>query len=201
MAGIIALISATAVLVLIPGPNAALIVATSIRRGLGLGLVTVAGTTAGIAVQLLMVVAGLAALIDAAASALAWIKWLGAAYLVWLGIRTWRAPASTTDDTGLASRTGAFWRGAMLALTNPKTLLFNAAFLPQFVGDGTAAGSQLLVLGAVYLAVIAIGDSAWALSATTARHWLNRCGRLGNRMTGGVLVGAGVGLALAGPDR
>jgi threonine/homoserine/homoserine lactone efflux protein len=192
----LALVLATIVLILIPGPNVALIVANSLRHGLSAGLVTAAGTTVGIGVQLLLVVAGMAALIDVAASALLWIKWLGVAYLVYLGIRTWNEPAEDLAQIGPQTTAGAFWRGFGFAVINPKTLLFNAAFLPQFVDESARAGSQLFVLAAIFLVVIVVGDALWALFAATARGWLRGFGRLRNRITGGFLFGAGVGLAL-----
>ena len=102
MSSIIALILATVVLILIPGPNVALIVANSLRHGLRFGLITTLGTTAGIAIQLFLVIAGMAALIELAASALIWIKWLGVAYFVYLGLRTWNEPA---DDLAHRERT------------------------------------------------------------------------------------------------
>ena len=86
MENIIVLIISTLILVLIPGPNVALIVANGLRHGLKLGLVTAFGTTAGLAFQLFLVIAGMATLIEMAASALLWIKWLGVAYLVYLGV-------------------------------------------------------------------------------------------------------------------
>jgi threonine/homoserine/homoserine lactone efflux protein len=87
---VLALIAATAALVVLPGPNAALIVANSLSHGLRFGLVTVVGTTFGIALQLALVIAGMAAVIELAGSALVWIKWLGVLYLLYLGFTTWR---------------------------------------------------------------------------------------------------------------
>lgn len=196
MSNLLALILATVVLILIPGPNVALIVANSLRHGLKSGLTTAFGTTAGIGLQLVLVVAGMATLIEIAASALAWFKWLGVIYLIWLGIRTWREPAANLAQIGPQSRAGIFWRGFGFALINPKTLLFNAAFLPQFVGNKDAASIELFTLATVFLAVIIIGDSLWALFAASAKAWFDRCGALRNRITGGLLLGAGVGLAL-----
>lgn len=197
MSTITALIAATVVLILIPGPNVALIVASSLRHGLRFGLVTAAGTTAGLALQLFLVVIGMAALIEMAASALLWIKWLGVAYLVYLGIRTWREPADDLAQIGSQTTTRTFWRGFGLAVVNPKTLLFNAAFLPQFVTATTGAGTELLLLATVFLSVIVVGDALWAVFAAGARPWLTSFGQLRNRVTGGFLVGAGVGLALS----
>jgi len=197
MANVIALVGATMVLVLIPGPNAALIVACSLRHGLGHGLVTVFGTTAGIALQLFLVIAGMAALLQSAASALTWIKWAGVAYLLYLGIRTWREPAADLAQIRAQSVQGTFWRGFGLAVINPKTLLFNAAFLPQFVGGHNGVTGELFLLAGIFLAVILIGDALWALFAASARSWFTRVGAIRNRVTGGLLVGAGIGLALS----
>ena len=93
MAELLALIAATVVLVLIPGPNVALIVANSLRYGTRIGIVTVLGTTCGVALQLVAVILGMAAVIETAAESLTWIRWTGVVYLVWLGIRTWCEPA------------------------------------------------------------------------------------------------------------
>jgi threonine/homoserine/homoserine lactone efflux protein len=194
---ITALVVATIVLVMIPGPNVALIVANSIRHGLRLGIITAAGTTAGIGLQLFLVVVGMATLIEAAASTLLWIKWAGVAYLVYLGIRTWREPADDLGQVAAQGGTGLFWRAVFVAVINPKTLLFNAAFLPQFVAAEADVTAQLVVVTAVYLAVIVVGDALWAMFAAGARRWLRSFGAIRNRVTGVFLVGAGVGLALS----
>ena len=198
MDNIPALIVATALLVMVPGPNVALIVATSLRRGLREGLLTVLGTTVGVGIQLALVVAGLATLLEAAAEALHWLKWLGAAYLVYLGIRAWRRAAQPPPSacSPEACRRAA-WRGTMLAVLNPKTLLFNAAFLPQFLGSTTNATSELILLSCVYLLVIAAGDMLWALFARSVRGWLEQRVALRERATGALLVAAGTGLAAA----
>lgn len=197
MANIFALIAATVVLLLIPGPNIAIIVASSLRDGLRYGLITAFGTTAGLALQLLLVVAGMATIIEMAASALVWIKWAGVIYLIYLGIRTWNEAENDLEALGRRSHAVTFWRGFGLAVVNPKTLLFNAAFLPQFVTSESGASGQLWVVAAVYLTVIVIGDSMWAMFAASARKWLIKYGKIRNKLTGGLLVGSGVGLALA----
>ncbi len=197
MENIIALTGATSVLVMIPGPNVALIVANSLKHGRKSGLLTVAGTTAGLAIQLLLVVVGLAALIELAASALTWIRWLGVAYLVYLGIRTWNQATGKDRVAPRQSPVRTFSHGLGLAVLNPKTLIFNAAFLPQFVNDGSTASGQLALLSLVFLAVVAVGDSCWVLFANAARRWLVRLGDWHDRLTGGVLIGAGIGLALS----
>lgn len=190
---LLALVVATAILVMIPGPNVALIVANSVQYGLRSGVMTVLGTTVGVALQLVAVVAGMAAVIEFAADALSWIRWAGVAYLIWLGIRTWRTPA--TDLAEVKAAPTLFLRAGLLSAVNPKTLLFNAAFLPQFL-SGRSSGSVLAV-GAVFLAVIFVGDLLWAVFSNSARKRLARFSQWRNRLTGAFLTAAGVGLALA----
>jgi len=196
---IAALAATTCVLVAIPGPNVAMIVANSIRHGARFGIITVAGTTVGVAIQLVLILSGFAALVSVMADALTWIKWAAVFYLLYLGIKTWNAPA---DDLGnVEARTEPvsrlFWRGMMLAVVNPKTLIFNAAFLPQFADRSTDPASQMAILGITFLIVLSAGDSVWALVAGSARFFLQKYGRLHNRITGGFLTASGVGLALA----
>lgn len=192
MESLAALIVATAILVMIPGPNVALIVANSLQYGFRTGVMTVLGTTVGVALQLGFVVAGMAALVEYAADALTWIRWAGVIYLVWLGIRTWRVPVADLDESKAVP--AMFLRGGMLAAVNPKTLLFNAAFLPQFVNDGSTG--RFALVGAVFLAVLFLGDLVWVLFAGSARKLLSRYSRWHNRLTGAFLTAAGVGLAL-----
>lgn len=189
-----ALIIATAILVAMPGPNVALIVANSLRFGLFAGITTVLGTTLGVAAQLSVVAMGLMAIVELAASALTLVKWAGVAYLVYLGIRTWRSQSA--DLSRVTAHRTMFWRGVFVAAINPKTLLFNAAFLPQFVSVGAMASEAALV-ALVYLAVLLAGDCLWAAFANSARPLLDRFSGLTQRLTGGFLVAAGVGLALA----
>jgi threonine/homoserine/homoserine lactone efflux protein len=192
---LIALTAATLVLVLFPGPNVALIVANSLSYGRRLGLVTVLGTTSGVALQLALVVFGMVAIIEIASNALAWIKWAGVIYLVWLGIRTWR---QTAADLGhIRATPTVFWRACAVAAVNPKTLLFNAAFVPQFVPAGSNGAGQLVLVAAVFLTVLFIGDTLWVLFASSGRRILGRVGLWRNRLSGGFLVAAGIGLALS----
>ncbi len=132
-----------------------------------------------------------------AATGLTWIKWLGVAYLVYLGLRTWNEPTSDLNEIRPGTGNRAFLHGLGLAVINPKTLLFNAAFLPQFVGQSMQVTTQLVVLSGVFLITVGIGDSLWVAFAGSARTWFSKFGRLRNRVIGGFLVGAGVGLALA----
>jgi len=201
MEGYLALIGATALLVAIPGPNVAMIVAISLSRGTRFGLLTVAGTTLGVAAQLGFLIFGLSALIGAVAAILEWLRWAGVAYLLYLGMCAWNAPAEDLSTVEADKSPGdvMFWGGFGVALVNPKTLLFNSAFLPQFVcaDAGVSVGAQLLLVSAIFLGVLALGDCAWALLAGRARALVSRYGTLRNKVTGAVLLGAGAALALS----
>ena len=194
-----AFVLATAVLMLIPGPNVALIVANSVAYGTRYGLLTLAGTASAMVPQLLLTALGMTALLGGIGTWMVWLRWAGVAYLVVLGVRQWRAAA--LDLTHVApqprSRRGIFLRGLLVSLTNPKTLFFYGAFFPQFVAADRAAGPQVVLLCVTFLAVAIVLDSLWAVLAGRARPLLVTHGRLRNRVSGGLLVGAGVGLALA----
>jgi homoserine/homoserine lactone efflux protein len=194
-----AFVLATAVLMLIPGPNVALIVANSLAWGARYGLLTVAGTSAAMVLQLALTALGMTALLGILAEWFEWLRWIGVAYLVWIGVQQWRA--APVDLTRTApqprSRREIFARGFLISLTNPKTLLFYAAFFPQFVAADRDATPQIAVLSLTFLAVAVLLDGAWAVLAARARGALAMRGRLRNRLTGGLLIGAGVGLALA----
>lgn len=191
-------VAATLVLILIPGPNVALVVANSVAHGTRYGLVTVAGTSVALTIQLALTVAGLSAMLSIMATWFEVLRWLGVAYLAWLAIRAWRAPATDLAQTAPEPRAvrAIALRGFLVALTNPKTLLFFGAFLPQFVSPDAAPLGQLTLLAATFLVLAIGGDAVWAVLAGRARIVLAR-GRWRSRLTGGLLMGAGVGLALA----
>ena len=194
-----AFVLAVTVLMLIPGPNVALIVANSVAWGARYGLLTVAGTSAAMVVQLGLTALGMTELLGLLGSWFEWIRWAGVAWLVWLGIAQWRAPDVdlTTTAAEPKSRRAIFMRALMVSLVNPKTLLFYGAFFPQFITAGGDVGGQVALLSVTFLALAVVLDSGWALAAARARGLLATRGRLRNRLCGGLLVGAGLGLALA----
>lgn len=195
----LAFIAATVVLMVIPGPNVALIVANSVAHGTRFGLLTVAATSTAVVIQLGLTVAGATAVLNILAASFDWLRWLGVAYLIWLGIAAWRAPAVDLAGTRAQARSARaiYARGFLVGLTNPKTLLFYGAFFPQFIVPGPGAADQLLLLAVTFLGVALVCDSLWAILAGRLRALLVAQARLRNRITGGLLVGAGVGLALA----
>lgn len=196
----VAFVLATAVLMLMPGPNATLIMSNSIARGVRIGMFTVLGGSAAIALHMLLVCVGLVSLMATLGHWMEWIRWAGVAYLLWLGWRAWTAPDE--DDTAAPTARDArrgFWQGFMVATTNPKLLLFYAAFFPQFISLQAAPWTQLLLLCASFLAIQVVCDSTYALLADRLAHRLRgpRGVRWRKRLTGCFLVGTGVGLALA----
>lgn len=184
---------------LLPGPNVALIVANSLAYGARWGMLTVLATSTASMVQLSLVSIGMASVVTALGGWFAWLRWAGVAYLVVLGIQQWRARPPSLDGVQAQPRSAhfIFMRAAIVSLTNPKTLLFYAAFFPQFVDPGRRAVPQFIALGLLYLVIAIIIDSLWALSAAKVRGLFrtNRT-RIFNRASGLVLLGAGLGLAL-----
>jgi threonine/homoserine/homoserine lactone efflux protein len=191
-----AFVAATTVLMLIPGPNVAVISAASIARGPRAGLITVAGTCAALMLQLALVGLGMNEALGLAARWFAVLRWAGVAYLVWLGVRAWRAPPEPLAAAPAPSARAGMLRGFVVSLSNPKTLFFLAAFFPQFVTPG-GGPAQIWVLAATFLALEVAIDSGWALLAGRLRGFLSRHGRARNRLTGAALIAAGAGLAAA----
>jgi threonine/homoserine/homoserine lactone efflux protein len=128
-----------------------------------------------------------------------WIRWIGVAYLIYLGVTHWRAPPLNLADIAPEPKSARamFTRALLVSLTNPKTLFFYGAFFPQFVVSSHSVGAQVAVLSATFLLLAVLLDGCWAFTAGRARGLLTLRGRLRNRISGGLLVGAGIGLALA----
>jgi homoserine/homoserine lactone efflux protein len=184
---------------LIPGPNVALIVATSVAHGTRYGLLTVAGTSSAMVVQLCVTALGMTELLGTIGAWFAWLRWIGVAYLLYLGLAQWRAPATDLTQARPEPRSAraVYARALLVSLTNPKTLLFYGAFFPQFVTMNDRVGAQIAALSATFLALAVLVDGGWAVAAGRARGLLAPRGRLRNRLSGGLLVGAGAALALA----
>ncbi|TXH38693.1 MAG: LysE family translocator [Rhodospirillaceae bacterium] len=192
----LAFIAAAAMLMLIPGPNVALITSASMAHGTRAGLLTVLGTSCAMIPQLALTALGMTALLGLMAQLFDILRWLGVGYLLYLGLRCWRAaPDRLSLETPHPKR--LLLRGFLVSFANPKTLLFYGAFLPQFIALDRPLGPQFALLSATFL-LLALGiDSSWALLAGRSRQLLLRRGRLRQRMTGGLLITAAIGLALA----
>jgi homoserine/homoserine lactone efflux protein len=194
-----AFVAATLVLMLIPGPNVALIVANSVAHGPRYGLLTVAGTSSAMVLQLTMTALGMTSLLTAASQWFEVLRWAGVAYLLWLAFKAFRErPADLTRiEAEPRSARGIFLRGLLVSLSNPKTLFFYGAFFPQFVTPGAGVGGQIALLSATFLAIAVLVDGGWALLAGRFRRLLAGSGALRNRLTGGFYLAAAAGLASA----
>ena len=195
----LAFLAASALLLMIPGPNVALIVSTSIAHGRGHGLVTVAGTSSAMVLPLGLATAGLTAMLTMSAALFAWLRWAGVLYLCYLALRAWLAPTgeSRVGNSSGKSLIAVYVRGFLVSLTNPKTLLFYGAFLPQFTSPAAPLLPQLLTLSASFLVLAILFDGTWAVLAGRLGSALSAKGRLRHRLEGALLLGAGLGLALA----
>ena len=207
-ASTLALFAVAAVtLLVIPGPAVLYIVTRSVDQGRAAGLASVCGVHVGTLVHVAAAALGLSALLVSSATAYDTVRWLGAAYLVWLGVR--RLLARDEDEPAAAGsggrRTGLgriFAQGVVVNVLNPKTALFFFAFLPQFVD--TSRGSvpfQVVVFGVAFVVLGFLSDGAYAVAASTGAGWLRRrpgLARASRLLSGGVLISLGVTTALAG---
>src|ERR1700733_15125971 len=187
----------TAVLIVVPGPIVTLIIATAARQGVRPALVTVAGTSVGNAILLAAIALGLGWVLQNAEALFVILRWVGAAYLIWLGILAWRH-AGELKPVETSGRVN-FTRGLVVALSNPKTIAFFTAFLPQFVDPALPVALQLTVMCSVTAMFAALSDSCWAIAAGLGRGWLvsPRRSRILARASGLTLIGAGIWLSLA----
>ena len=195
----LALFAAAALaLLLVPGPAVLYIVSQSAEHGRLAGIVSVAGVHLGTLVHVAAATVGLSALIVSSAIAFSVVKYAGAAYLVYLGIRRLltREPAELLParDEPLS---GLFVQGAVVNVLNPKTALFFLAFLPQFVDPGRTVWTQVLVLGVTFVVLGFLSDGLYALVAGSLARWLKARRRVLRYASGSVFVGLGVSAALA----
>jgi homoserine/homoserine lactone efflux protein len=189
---------ASALLVAMPGPNVALVVGTSLRHGARAGLLTVGGVNVGLVLQLSAVAAGLSWMVELFARHFDLIRYLGAAYLALLGLQQLFAKPKADASSAPALRgEHAFARGFAVAFANPKTLIFHAAFLPQFLG-GSDSRADLWLLAGTFAAIAAVGDSIYALCAARARAAVTeRARRIADKASGAILLGGAAVLLAA----
>jgi homoserine/homoserine lactone efflux protein len=194
----VAFLLITAVLVITPGPIVTLVIATGAREGMRAALTTVVGTTLGNALLLAAIAFGLSWVVRNAATLFEILRWIGAAYLIWLGIQAWRH-AGESGAASLPRGHVHVWRGFAVALSNPKTIAFFTAFLPQFVDPALPVEPQLAVMCAISVVLAAFTDSGWAVAAGLGRAWFMHSWRakLLGRLSGVALIGGGVWLSLA----
>jgi threonine/homoserine/homoserine lactone efflux protein len=193
------------VLVAVPGPSVLFIVGRALAHGRRAALTSVAGNTTGVVVIVVAVALGVGAVAAASAAVFSVLKLVGAGYLVYLGVHTWRARgelAAALGRPGAAPGRRVFWQGVVVGATNPKVLVLFVALLPQFTDPGAGSPAvQMLVLGLLFTGLAAMLDSVWGLAAGAAREWLatsparlRRVGGAGGLM----LIGLGATLAFTG---
>ena len=188
-----------------PGPNGLLALTHGALHGTRMTLWTVAGGALGFVVLIGLSMFGIGALLASSAGWLAVLKWLGGGYLVWLGVQVWRSPPIVLDPVALAGDGGGAVRGLVLfrqgllsALTNPKALLFFAAFLPQFVDPARDLVVQFAVMAGTFALIEIATEIAIAAGAQRLRPWLERVGRRFNQVCGGLFMAIGLALPLRG---
>jgi threonine/homoserine/homoserine lactone efflux protein len=188
---------ASFLLLIIPGPAVIYILNRSVSDGREAGLAAVAGLELGNLVHVLAAAVGLSAVLATSATAFNAVKWLGAGYLVFVGVRTLMQPAPQIEtDRAAVSVHRAFGQGVVVNILNPKVALFFVSFLPQFIrpADGHA-GLQALVLGLVFVLIGCVTDTCYSLLASSLRHVLLR-GRtlpiVRRWVAGSVFIGLGL---------
>lgn len=194
---------AAAGLSLTPGPNGLLALTNGMRFGVRRTVAASLGSTAGFLCLIAVSMVGLGALLATSEQAFVIAKWLGAAYLIYLGIRTWRAPVAEdghgqVEPTGKNKPATLFSQGFLVATSNPKALIFFAAFLPQFMIPGLSWPLQFLVLGGTFAAIEFFYELLLAGAATRVAPWLHSHQRAVNRATGAIFIGIGGMLASLG---
>lgn len=193
----LAFVGASAIVLMVPGPTVMLIVAHALKEGPRATLPTTLGVVAGDALAVTVTLVGLGALLAASAMLFDVLKWLGAAYLVWLGIRTLlEKPAAAEDDASrpVASTRRLAGRAFIVTALNPKSIAFFVAFLPQFVDPAAALAPQLLLMGVTFVALAGINTLAYAFAASRIARYLTRpLWQSAMRWSSGlVLIGAGL---------
>ncbi|MGE5468258.1 MAG: LysE family translocator [Ignavibacteria bacterium] len=182
-----------------PGPNSLLALTHGALHGRRMALFTIFGGSLGFVVLIAVSMFGIGALISSSVAWLTVLKWLGGAYLVWLGIQVWRAPPiapKLEEVQRQASAWSLFRQGALSAATNPKGLLFFTAFLPHFIEPGRSLLLQFVVLAGTFVATEVVTEYFLACAAHRIGPWLARVGRRFNRGCGGLFMALGAALPL-----
>jgi threonine/homoserine/homoserine lactone efflux protein len=182
-----------------PGPNGLLALTHGARHGRRKALFTISGGAVGFVIMIALSMFGIGALLQASLVWLTVLKWVGGAYLVWLGIQVWRSPPLGLEVQGAAEpREGwsLFQQGALSALTNPKGILFFAAFLPQFIDPARSLFMQFVIMAGTFASIEMVTETIIASMAHRISPWLKRVGRRFNQACGGVFMLIGAALPL-----
>jgi threonine/homoserine/homoserine lactone efflux protein len=195
----LAFVVACIALALLPGPIVSLLIANGLRYGTRAALINVAGAQAGLAIVIGIVAVGLTSLMATMGYWFDWVRFAGAAYLVWLGIRLFRSPVEgiNVEEKPAPPRGGFFLQGFLVLLSNPKVLLFFGAFIPQFMDMSQPHFPQVALLGATFMVTAVMTDAVYALLAGRARKFFSaERTRMVSRISGGFMIGGGIWLAL-----
>lgn len=203
-------VGATLTLLLLPGPSVLYVVARSVHGGRSAGVASVAGLGLGDLAQVSAATLGLSALLASSSLAFSAVKWLGAAYLIWLGVRTLLSrdpPAEAGHEPTPEPLWRVFGQGVVVNALNPKSTLFFLAFLPQFVDPSAGSEwSQVLVLGISFVVLGLLTNGLYALAGGAAGGWMRRRGSSAVRraqrwVAGGVYLVLGVATAVSGSGK
>jgi len=192
----LAFAAASAILLVIPGPTILLVISYALGHGRKPAAAIVAGVALGDLTAMTASMLGLGAILLASVSIFTVLRWFGGGYLIYLGIKLWRAPVQTdvAGETPSASPLRMFGHSYTVTALNPKSIIFFVAFVPQFLDVSTPLWPQVAVLEATFVTLAALNATMFALLASTARQSLKqpRVQRAVNRTGGSLLVGAGI---------
>ena len=183
---------------LTPGPNGLLALTHGALFGTKKTVATILGGLTGFFLVIAMSMFGIGALLAASASLLTVLKWVGGAYLVFLGIQVWRSPALALTRNKVSGSSGLYRAGLFSALSNPKGILFFVAFLPQFIEPERSLFAQFVIMAATFLIIEFFYELTVAALADRITPWLARVGKNFNRTFGAVFMAIGVLLPLRG---
>jgi homoserine/homoserine lactone efflux protein len=190
---------ASFLIVVVPGPTVTVIIANSLKHGARAGLLNVLGTQIGLTMMIGILAIGMSAVVAGMGALFEVLRLVGAAYLIWLGVKIWRSDGTLGSRETAMRPMGSFvLQGFIVIWSNPKALFFFGAFIPQFIDPAASAAWQTVALGFVFMAVATIFDSIYAIAAGGAGGWLSRERvRLTERISGTFLIGGGLWLAFA----
>ena len=200
-------VSVTLLLVFMPGPNTLYIIARSVQQGRRAGIVSSLGVQVGSLVHISAATCGLSALLLSSALAFGFVKYAGAAYLIYLGVKTLltKEEAGPAREVKRASLSRVFYQGVVVNLLNPKTALFFFAFLPQFVDPARGrVATQIISLGAILVIFGTLSDMTYALAAGSVGNWLRgnlKFLRAQRYFSGSIYIGLGAATALSGAHK
>lgn len=188
-------------LVIVPGPTVTVIIANSLRSGATAGFANIAGTQLGLTILLAIFVFGFSSVMALIGEAFFWLKLMGAAYLIWLGLSMWRSQGSFAEierSQNSVSMKKMFWQGFFVILSNPKVLFFFGALVPQFIDPTRPVMPQTILFCVMFSLIATFVDGLYALLAGGAGQWLNASRvKLAERLSGSLLILGGIWMALS----